>query len=408
MRSAQSWIGVSGFLISCASRRATSRHAATFCVRISGVTSSNTSTAPRRHALFALQRRRRGSQVQLPAVAGQGDLVGRRVAACRVRLVQQRPQRVEILAREQLARPACRSTVRSTASSRQAAPLIVSIRSSAPIETTPVAMRSRIVSIYRRRSSSCRFFRSSVFWLVCQLRRHRVERLDERAELVARLRLDAVIEMSRANLARALGEHLHGPRDALGQVEAHPRRADQDHQRHHQEEREVHALQRPRQEAQPAVVLVGRDDALRFDGQLAGQLIARDDDARRLPGHRIDDERAGLHQLAAAGQRLVRDAGAPLRNAGCQRIARRVRLARRSPGGVRRRDADRLPAGELVDVDPPHARRRDPGLQQAPDALDVARADHLGRDRPRNGRRVLDDGVLALRGSTPGQSAAPS
>ena len=36
---------------------------------------------------------------------------------------------------------------------------------SAPIETTPVAMRSSTVSIYRRRSSSCRFFRSSVFWL---------------------------------------------------------------------------------------------------------------------------------------------------------------------------------------------------------------------------------------------------
>ena len=43
---------------------------------------------------------------------------------------------------------------------------MVSIRSSAPMETTPVAMRSRIVSIYLRRSSSCRFFRYSVFWLM--------------------------------------------------------------------------------------------------------------------------------------------------------------------------------------------------------------------------------------------------
>ena len=46
MRSAESWIGVSGFLISCASRRATSRQAATRCVRTSGVTSSNTRTVP--------------------------------------------------------------------------------------------------------------------------------------------------------------------------------------------------------------------------------------------------------------------------------------------------------------------------------------------------------------------------
>ena len=54
------------------------------------------------------------------------------------------------------------------------------------------------------------------------------------------------------------------------------------------------------------------------------------------------------------------------------------------------------PIGELVDVDPPHARRRDACLQQAPDALHVALAEHLGLDRARNGRRVLDDGVLAL------------
>ena len=92
----------------------------------------------------------------------------------------------------------------------------------------------------------------------------------------------------------------------------------------------------------------------------------------------------------------MRDAGTPLRHTGGQRVARRVRLARRSPGRVRRRDADRLTAGELVDVDAPHARRRDPGLQQAPDALHVARADHLGRDRPRHRRRVPDDDVLAL------------
>ena len=41
-----------------------------------------------------------------------------------------------------------------------------------------------------------------------QLARHRVERLDQRAELVARLRLDAMIEMAGADLARAGREHV--------------------------------------------------------------------------------------------------------------------------------------------------------------------------------------------------------
>ena len=43
-RSAESWIGVSGFLISCASRRATSAQAASRCACNRCVTSSNTTT----------------------------------------------------------------------------------------------------------------------------------------------------------------------------------------------------------------------------------------------------------------------------------------------------------------------------------------------------------------------------
>ena len=47
MRSADSWIGVSGFLISCARRRATSPQAASRCACSSAVMSSNTITKPR-------------------------------------------------------------------------------------------------------------------------------------------------------------------------------------------------------------------------------------------------------------------------------------------------------------------------------------------------------------------------
>ena len=53
-----------------------------------------------------------------------------------------------------------------------------------------------------------------------QLARHRVERLDQRAELVARLRLDAVIEVAGADLARAGREHADRPRDPLREIEA--------------------------------------------------------------------------------------------------------------------------------------------------------------------------------------------
>ena len=46
MRSAESAMGVSGFLISCATRRATSCQAAAFCARSSSLVSSSTTTNP--------------------------------------------------------------------------------------------------------------------------------------------------------------------------------------------------------------------------------------------------------------------------------------------------------------------------------------------------------------------------
>jgi hypothetical protein len=48
IRSAESWIGVSGFLISCAMRFAASFHAASFCACTSCVESSIATTQPAR------------------------------------------------------------------------------------------------------------------------------------------------------------------------------------------------------------------------------------------------------------------------------------------------------------------------------------------------------------------------
>ena len=62
MRSAQSAIGVSGFLISCAMRRAISCHAAAFCARSMSLVSSSTSTKP--EVDLIVERRHRDREVQ--------------------------------------------------------------------------------------------------------------------------------------------------------------------------------------------------------------------------------------------------------------------------------------------------------------------------------------------------------
>ena len=94
------------------------------------------------------ERRRGGGQVQLAPFAGQRELLrpaaARRAAAG---LAQQRLERLEIVAREQRVGRRDPITDASTSSSRSAALLIVSIRPSAPIETTPVAIRSSTVSM---------------------------------------------------------------------------------------------------------------------------------------------------------------------------------------------------------------------------------------------------------------------
>ena len=75
MRSADSWIGVSGFLISCASRRATSPQAASRCACSSVVMSSNTSTTPGRSAHIVRQRRAGAHQHPLAGFGQQLDLL---------------------------------------------------------------------------------------------------------------------------------------------------------------------------------------------------------------------------------------------------------------------------------------------------------------------------------------------
>ena len=74
MRSADSWIGVSGFLISCARRRATSPQAASRCACSSVVMSSNTSTTPPARRRLARQRGAGAHEHVPPGLGRQLDL----------------------------------------------------------------------------------------------------------------------------------------------------------------------------------------------------------------------------------------------------------------------------------------------------------------------------------------------
>ena len=207
MRSADSWIGVSGFLISCASRRATSRQAATRCVRTSGVTSSNTSTvpscAPPRPAAPS-PRRPDGSRAlrapaRSPGAAGFADAGADRAAPARRAAADPRGRAP--------ARPATPTMPGSTSSRRPAAELMVLMRAVGPdrddagrdpfehrLDVAAALVELGVLALHLdARALEAALARR-------QLPRHRVERLDQRAELVARLRLDPVIEVPGADL----------------------------------------------------------------------------------------------------------------------------------------------------------------------------------------------------------------
>ena len=225
-----------------------------------------------------------------------------------------------------------------------------------------------------------------------QLPGHRVERFDQRAELVARLGLDAVIEVAGADLARAGGEPLHRTGDALGQVQAGPRRADQNHQRHHDEERQVDADNRPPQRAQLAAVLVRLDDLPRVRRGLARQIVAREHDADHA-ARGVADRGPAAHELAAAFERLGR-----VRVSAAARDERRrgdrprrglvPRQARRFDGDERRDVGARSAlAARPVDLDEPDPSFRDLAFDRPAHGVEVARLDRGGRNRPRDPRR---------------------
>ena len=81
MRSAESWIGVSGFLISWAMRRATSAQAEVRCALTSSVMSSKVTTEPCASWLGALAGHAHG-EIALRAADDERDLVAARRLPC--------------------------------------------------------------------------------------------------------------------------------------------------------------------------------------------------------------------------------------------------------------------------------------------------------------------------------------
>ena len=144
---------------------------------------------------------------------------------------------------------------------------------------------------------------------------HTVECLDQRSELVVthRAAIDAIVEVPGLDFSGRGCQALHGLCDALREIQPHPRGAHENHERHHQEERQIDAGKRAAKHAKLAVVLVRVGDAASARGQLPGEEVARHDDGDRLaragaPHHRgrANQFTAGRQQAPASAARSVR------------------------------------------------------------------------------------------------------
>ena len=239
-----------------------------------------------------------------------------------------------------------------------------------------------------------------------QLAGHAVERLDQRAELVAGFRLHAMIEVAGADLVGRRGQHLHRPRDALGEVQPHPGRADENHQRQHQEERQVDAGERLLQ-ARAAADRPRTPRSCRARVPRTGRSGTRWRRRRRAPARSATSGSAPRCESGRRRSDELLDRRAPRLPLAAARSARRSADAREySRGSRRRRDVD-----DRCDLRRPSA--------QVADAIDLDQLDallqHVGRDEVadvgrtgRRGRRVRARARAAGPAPTRGAAAAGS
>ena len=93
---------------------------------------------------------------------------------------------------------------------------------------------------------------------------HRVEGFDQRTELVAGFGFDAVIEAPRPDFPGARRQHLDRSGDAFREIQPHPGGAHQDHERHHQKDREIHTLESRTHDEQLSIIFESISNAPRL------------------------------------------------------------------------------------------------------------------------------------------------
>ena len=159
-RWAESWIGVSGFLISWASLRATSPQAATFCARISGVRSSTTTMAP--GAEPSEPGRLTTVTARWRSRSRDGTITSRSWRDTRPESSRSTSAWISSRPGPRMIRSSGSPTAPgSSSSSRCAAAFTAVTVASSSTTTTPVPTVSSTVSVSRRRSSSSWFLRTS-------------------------------------------------------------------------------------------------------------------------------------------------------------------------------------------------------------------------------------------------------
>ena len=216
---------------------------------------------------------------------------------------------------------------------------------------------------------------------------HHVEGFDERPELVARLRLEPDVELALADRARAIGQLLNRPGDAFGEVEAEPGAADQNQQRHREEDRNVDTLDRTAQDLELLVLLGLGGCQPRLRPQVGAEIL-RDDDGADARAIRVLDRPGGTDQQSEVVELVVgrfdvprRDGarGDPVRR-GARGAHRVLRQRRRFP----RRDQRQLlrPArigDRAVDLDHAVAHGGELGIDEAVE-VGVEAGRHRGRE----------------------------
>ncbi len=211
-----------------------------------------------------------------------------------------------------------------------------------------------------------------------------------------------MIEVAGADLAGTRRQQLHRTRDALREVQPGPGRADQDHQRHHDEQRQIDARESGAASAvKLAAVLVCLDDLPRVRRPTRPR-GSRSPARRRRPG---PSRRESLRRRARVRRRLraarVHTTSAPPL---ATSDARGGRADARTTGagrtgrfdGNERHDVGALPGlrPRSVDFDQPDAALRDLGLDRAAHGAEIARLDCRrpgcrARSAPRGCRRWL-------------------